>query len=99
MNSTPVTETSEGNGKAYTQQERKELAQLARGLRRMKRQLFLKQVEEPQDSVTCLRELLIRAASQNSSSRSMSSSLRSHSQSSQSFDLSLSSVSELGSVP
>lgn len=50
----------------YTNEERHELAQMARGLRRVKRQLLLMEAGEPQsprNSVLGLRELLVKAVS------------------------------------
>ena len=44
-------------------ERRSEIAQLARGLRRMKRHLLLKHVEEESKPVGSLRDLFLRAAS------------------------------------
>lgn len=46
---------------SYSQEERQELLSMARGLRRMKRQMLLKQVEKPQSPVDSFRSLLARA--------------------------------------
>jgi uncharacterized protein YktB (UPF0637 family) len=45
---------------AYSEKERQELGQLARKLRRVKRKMFLKQLEQPKTPVDLLRELLMR---------------------------------------
>jgi uncharacterized protein YktB (UPF0637 family) len=45
---------------AYSEKERQELSQLARKLRRVKRKMFLKQLEQPKTPVDLLRELLMR---------------------------------------
>jgi hypothetical protein len=47
----------------YTRKERKELCEITRSLRRVKRQLLLKEAEQPQNQVDNLRDLLIRVAS------------------------------------
>ena len=52
----------------YTRNEREELAKMARKLRRMKRQMLLKQVETPHSTVDSFRELLIRITSDQSES-------------------------------
>ena len=77
----------DSSGELYTREERHELAQLARGLRRVKRQLLLMQVEEPQTPATNLRELLVRAACVDPNNRSAPSSPTRRSRSSGSFDL------------
>ena len=46
----------------FNDQERQELTQMARSLRRMKRQLLLKHVEESQKPADSLQSLLLRAA-------------------------------------
>ena len=56
--------TQNNNGKnRYTRKEREELTGITRSLRRVKRQLLLKEVEQPQNNVDNLRDLLIRVAS------------------------------------
>lgn len=46
-----------------SEERRQELAEISRGLRRMKRQMLLKHVEGNQEPVISLRDLLIKAAS------------------------------------
>ena len=55
--------TQKNNGNRYTRKEREELRGITRSLRRVKRQLLLKEVEQPQNNVDNLRDLLIRVAS------------------------------------
>jgi hypothetical protein len=56
-------DSQDSSSKIHTQEERQELAQLARGLRRVKRQLLLMQVgEPPQTPVESFRVLLMKAA-------------------------------------
>jgi hypothetical protein len=78
---------NDSSSNMYTREERHELTQLARGLRRVKRQLLLMQVEEPQTHVGSLRDILVKVAYGDSSNRSMPSSPSRRIHSSGSFDL------------
>jgi hypothetical protein len=56
-------DSQDSSSQIHTQEERQELAQLARGLRRVKRQLLLMQVgEPPQTPEESFRVLLMKAA-------------------------------------